>query len=130
MGCTVVQWWFFCLADLSDFPKRSLVVSPAPTWIFVSFVVLIFCASDMVTAMTPSPTFDVGGTQCDDSGLGNYNHTKERVGSQWSDPDIYEWIKQKFMLSYKANVKLLTSSDGEHQGHGRTGQRATAAEDG
>ena len=31
-----------------------------------------------------------GGIRCEDIGPGNYGHAKERLGSQWSDPDIFE----------------------------------------
>ena len=29
-----------------------------------------------------------GRIHCEDIGPGNYGHAKERLGSQWSDPDI------------------------------------------
>ena len=44
-------------------------------------------AFDVFTVMTTSLTLDGHGIKCDDLAPGNYNHIKERVGSQWSDQD-------------------------------------------
>ena len=63
----------------------------------------------MVTPMTPSLTFDFDGIQCDDLGPGNYNHMKERGGSQWPETDIYEWIMKNPMPSDNFNFKLISS---------------------
>ena len=95
---------------IPDSPQRSLVVSPALIWIFVSFVVLIFCASDVVTAVTPSLTFDCDGIQCVGLGPGNCDRVEGLVVSQWSDLEKNEWISQKFMLSDNLNFKLSSSS--------------------
>ena len=80
MGCTVVQCWFVCLADLSDSPQNVFGRISSTIVIFVSLVVVVFCASDMVTAMTTSLTFVGDGIQCDDLGSRNHKHMKGTCG--------------------------------------------------